>query len=59
MILLPIGTKVTKTSKKPFKSKLLINTIKGYDEHPILKIPAYTFVEDNSFVESRKCKIYE
>lgn len=68
-----VGKKVAKSSKKslsyttarnrsfkspkPFKSGLKINTIKGVIEHPILHIPAYTFVEDDSYVECRRCKI--
>jgi hypothetical protein len=51
-----IGKKVTK-DKKPFKSGLRINTVKDVIEHPILKIPAYTFVEDDSYVECRRCKV--
>ncbi|MNO10710.1 hypothetical protein D3C76_02680 [compost metagenome] len=53
-----IGKKVVKHSRKPFKSKSVINTVKGVIEHPILNIPAYTFAEDDSFVEVRKCKEY-
>ena len=54
-----IGKRVTKnrTNKsgekmqpKPFKSGLQVNTVKGIVEHPILKIPAYTFEEDDSYV---------
>lgn len=57
-----IGRKVRKVSKnntepKPFKSGLKINTIKGVINHPTLNIPAYTFNEDDSYVEVRKCKI--
>lgn len=44
------GFKVRK-KKKPFKSGLLVNTVKGVINHPILNIPAYTFYEDDSFVE--------
>ena len=63
-----IGQRVTKkrTSKsgktiqpKPFKSGFQINTVKGIVEHPILKIPAYTFEEDDSYVECRRCHIIE
>lgn len=54
--------KVKKTSKegtqpKPFKSTFQINTIKGLVIHPQLKIPAYTFYEDDSYVECRRCII--
>ena len=59
-----IGCRVTKTSKtgtqpKPFKSKFLVNTVKGVITHPILNIPAYTFEEDDSYVECRRCKLAE
>jgi len=61
-----IGSKVAKTNikkgktifnLKPFKSKNRINTIKGVITHPELGIPAYTFEEDDSYVECRRCKI--
>ena len=57
-----IGKKTHKTSKdgtvpKPFKSGLKTNTIKDVIEHPVLKIPAYTFEEDDSYVECRRCII--
>jgi len=44
---------------RKFKSGKYINTIKGVITHPILKIPAYTFVEDDSYVECRRCTILE
>ena len=44
---------------KPFKSGKKVNTIKGVITHPILFIPAYTFNEDESYVECRRCKIIE
>lgn len=56
------GTKVQKvvmksgTEPKPFKSGLKVNTIKGIVPHPFLKGEmAYTFEEDDSFVECRRC----
>ena len=58
-----IGKKVKKTTHKenvepkPFKSGFKTNTIKGVIEHPILKIAAYTFEEDDSYVECRRCII--
>ncbi len=57
-----IGKQTHKTSKRgaqpnPFKSGNKTNTIKGVIEHPILKIPAYTFEEDESYVECRRCII--
>lgn len=55
-----VGRKVHKTSKdgnepKPFKSGRKINTVKEIIEHPILHVPAFTFEEDESFVECRRC----
>jgi len=46
-------------NKKKFKSGLYQNTVKGIINHPILDIPAYTFEEDDSFVECRRCKPIE
>ena len=59
-----IGKKTHKTSKEgtepnPFKSGFKVNTIKGVIEHPQLKIAAYTFIEDESYVECRRCVIIE
>lgn len=52
-----IGKKVTKKSGKPFKSGEKINTIKGITQHPVLKDEmAYTFEEDDSYVEIRRCE---
>lgn len=53
--LLPVGSKVRKKSNKPFKSGEKINTIKGYTIHPKLLVHCYTFEEDNSYVEIRRC----
>lgn len=53
--MLNIGKKVTKKTSKPFKSTFQINTIKGVIIHPQLNIPAYTFEEDESYVECRRC----
>lgn len=58
-----VGKKVTKMRKggdkaaKPFKSKLTINTVKDIINHPILNIPAFTFEEDDSYVECRRCHV--
>lgn len=58
-----VGKRVTKTSMKPtpkpFKSGLKVNTIKGVINHPILNIPAYTFYEDDSYVEVGRCIIQD
>ena len=50
-----IGCKVHKLSKKPFKSKSKINTVKGVVVHPQKDIPAFTFVEDDSYVACNIC----
>jgi hypothetical protein len=59
-----IGKKCTKMSvsnfnytPKPFKSGEKINTIKGVINHPHLNIPAYIFIEDDSYVECRRIEI--
>lgn len=44
---------------KKFSSGLVENTVKGLTIHPFLEIPAYTFVEDDSYVECRRCKVVE
>jgi len=55
-----IGKKVAKlASGKPFKSRLKVNTVKGIIEHPILEISAYTFEEDESYVECRRCTVVD
>lgn len=55
-----IGSYVYKESKKPFKSGKKINKVKSIINHPQLNIPAFTFEEDDSYVECRRCcKMYE
>ena len=49
----------SKLNCKPFKSGLLNNTVKDVIVHPILNIPAYTFEEDDSYVECRRCDEFE
>lgn len=51
-----IGLKCKKNNK-PFKSGEKINTIKSVISHPLLLIPAFTFIEDDSYVECRRCEI--
>lgn len=51
-----IGKKVSKISKKPFKSTLKINTVKGVTTHSITKKPAFTFQEDDRIVECHRCE---
>ena len=52
-----MGKRCRKRSGKPFKSGLKVNTIKGVVVHPTLNIPAYTFSEDDSYVECRQCEV--
>lgn len=52
-----IGMKVKKGSGKPFKSRLTENTVSGIMTHPLLLIPCFTFLEDDSYVEVRRCEI--
>lgn len=56
-----IGKKVYKhESNKPFKSGRKHNTVKGVIQHPILKNRlAYTFEEDDTYVECWRCKVVE
>jgi len=54
-----IGKRVKKISNRPFKSTFWVNTVKGVISHPILNILAYTFVEDESYVECRRCEVVE
>ena len=56
-----IGMPCRKTSKpktsepKPFKSGLKINTIKGVVINPNTGNPAFTFNEDDSYVDTHCC----
>lgn len=45
------GLKVRKRSGKPFHSKLWTNTVKDMIVHPITKRWAFTFHEDETFVD--------
>jgi hypothetical protein len=47
-----------KEKHKKFKSGEYFNTIKDVILHPFLNIPAYTFIEDDSYVECRRVKIW-
>lgn len=49
---------IDKYKLKPFKSGNKVNTIKGIIPHPNLEgLMAYTFEEDESYVECRRCEI--
>lgn len=51
-----VGQRVKKTSGKPFKSGLSLNTVKGVVENGGFgETPAFTFEEDDSLVECRRC----
>jgi DNA-binding transcriptional regulator YhcF (GntR family) len=50
-----VGHKVIKKSLKPFKSKLKVNTIKEITINPNTQKEAYTFLEDDSIVDSYQC----
>lgn len=50
------GTRVIKLSGKPFKSGEKVATVKGVIDHPQLPgEPAYTLVEDDSYVRCSYC----
>ncbi len=53
-----VGRKVRKPSGKKFKSGLSVNTVKSVVDHPVLShLPAFTFHEDDSVVEARRCEL--
>lgn len=54
-----VGKTVSKKSRKPFKSGEKINTITGIVDHPALHVPCFTFVEDESYVECKRCLLTE
>jgi hypothetical protein len=58
-----IGQQVSKTrgkrESKKFKSGSKFNTVTGVINHPILNVPAFTFAEDDSFVECRRCFLHQ
>ena len=50
----------TDTAQPPsFKSGSKVNTVKGIIEHPILKVPAYTFEEDDTYVACHSCFVID
>ncbi len=52
-----VRVKHNRPHRQKFKSGLYENTVKDVITHPILGIPAYTFIEDDSYVECRRCEI--
>jgi hypothetical protein len=64
-LLIFIGQKVSKSRNKsrnkihnikPFKSRLMFNTVKGVETNPNTNKLAFTFFEDDSLVDIRICK---
>jgi len=60
-----IGRRVSKVrarlgrEPKPFKSGQKVNTVRGVIEHPILRVPAFVFEEDDSYVACKACCVVE
>lgn len=52
-----IGLQVFKTSKKPFKSKNIYNTVKALTINPHTELAAFTFEEDESIVDAHICNL--
>jgi hypothetical protein len=57
-----VGQKVRKVrtnnrQPKPFKSGFKVNTVAGVINHPIRNVPAFTFKEDDSYVDCRSCQL--
>jgi hypothetical protein len=50
-----VGRRVHKMSGKPFKSRLWNATVKGVITHPLTQKPAFTFLEDETYVEVARC----
>lgn len=57
--MLEIGTKIVKTSRKPFKSGDKIGTVDGYAVHPVTNKQCYVLKECGSIVEAFRCKKLE
>lgn len=51
------GSVPRSTNVKPFKSKQIVNTVRGTINHPQLNVPAYTFYEDDSYVDCARCVV--
>lgn len=52
-----IGKQVYKSSKKPFKSKQLYNTVATVTVNPHTGLEAFTFEEDTSIVDVHQCSL--
>jgi len=52
-----IGKKVRKISGKPFKYGGKISTVRGVVTNPHTGRDAYTFDEDDSYVECKRCLV--
>lgn len=44
---------------KPFSSGSKVNTVKSVINHPIRNVPAYTFEEDDTYVECHRCYVVD
>lgn len=53
-----IGSKVIKSSKRPFKSTLIVNTCNGVIRNPYTNLWGITFEEDDSIVDVKQVKFY-
>jgi len=51
-----VGDKVQKKSRKPFKSKEKVNTVKSITKNPYSFRIAFSFIEDDSIVDAYQCK---
>jgi 5-methylcytosine-specific restriction endonuclease McrA len=54
-----LGKKVCKKSGKPFKSTHKSNTVLEVVVNPTTRLPAFKFMEDDSVVDVRTCRLYE
>jgi hypothetical protein len=54
-----INEKVCKKSGKPFKSTFKTNTVKDLVICPYTRLPAFTFLEDSSIVDCRRCLLVD
>ena len=54
-----LGRQVVKYSGSSFKSGEKINTVSGFRSHPVTENFCFLFVEDETFVECRRCRVVE
>lgn len=53
------GIRVTKKSRNPFKSTFKVNTVKDVIINKFTNQFAFTFLEDDSFVNCSQCLLYK